>query len=166
MKQNFFLYVTLLLFALALSGCGGDTKAASPGPVDENPAPASEDVGVSEPSSLEKELVRRQFTLKSADGVDFTRKERRPTIEFSEDLRVAGSVCNRLVGQASFEGSKLFIRNIASTKMMCPDHDLNRLENRFAEMFDTGFDVQLEGKTLKLTQEGHDLVYERLDWAR
>lgn len=105
-------------------------------------------------------LAGRHFVLKSVDGVDFSGKERVPEMAFSAELRLSGGICNRFMGQGELSDGTLTVKQMASTKMLCTDEDLNRLEALFAQMLTAGAEINLEGGTLALRRDGHELLFE------
>ena len=111
-----------------------------------------------------RDLLHRKFILYSADGKDFSGKERPVELEFTQapgedGFRVSGGICNRFTGQGSLENGLLTVKNLISTKMLCADEGRNELENTFAQMLGQGAVFSLEDGTLVLRQGGHKLVY-------
>lgn len=158
MKHTFFLYIVAVLFVIGLAGCGDGTDKAS--------ASSGDTAEEKAPSIGQADLLHHRFVLKSVDGVDYSGKERVPDLAFNEGFRISGGICNRFMGQASLDGNLLFAKNMASTKMMCVDQDLNALEGFFPLMLEKGAAIRLEGKTLTLSGDGHVLVYELRDWVQ
>lgn len=145
-----------------------DREAVEP-PVDTAQAPAEDEEKEKTPvarSVSRDDLLHRHFVLISADGVDFSAKEKVPDLEFGEDFRVLGAVCNRFMGQGELESGTLTVKQMASTKMMCLDPELNALEQQFAGMLEAGAVIDFDGKILTLRQGGHTLIYELRDWVR
>ncbi len=112
------------------------------------------------------DLQHRGFVLVSVDGAPFTGYEKTPDIEFGQDFRVSGQVCNRYFGQGVLENGILTVGQMASTKMMCAEDALNRLEDLLAQMLVSGAEVSLADNTLTLRQGGHELVFTARDWVR
>ena len=113
-----------------------------------------------------QDLLHHRFLLVSSDGKDFNAKERVPSIEFNEGLRVSGAVCNRFTGQGRLTGNILTVEQVASTKMLCIDHDLSELENLLLRMLSEGVELRLDGQNLVVYQGGHVLVYKLSDWVQ
>ena len=106
------------------------------------------------------DLLHRNFEIISVDGKIFSdTMSRKPNLEFNEGFRISGGICNRFTAQAELKDSVLFARQMASTKMFCPDPELNTLESTFATMLMEGATITLDGNTLTLRQSGHTLVY-------
>ncbi|MCL1889341.1 MAG: META domain-containing protein [Desulfovibrionaceae bacterium] len=114
----------------------------------------------------QEDLLHHRFVLVSSDGKNFSAKERIPAIEFNEGLRVSGVVCNRFTGQGRLAGNVLAVDQLASTKMLCADPDLNELENLLTRMLSEGAELRIEGADLAVRQGGHELLYKISDWVR
>lgn len=112
----------------------------------------------------EADLMHRRFVLESVDGVAFASKFRTPDIEFGENFRVTGQVCNRYMGQGKLANDVLTVEKMASTLMMCPDEALNKLERDFSELLRNGVKTEFTGDTLTLSGGGRTLVYKASDW--
>lgn len=134
--MNRFLQTALFsLCFLAVAGCAGGK------------APAQAD------------LLHRRFVLESVDGQPFVSKQSAPDIEFGENFRVYGRVCNRYTGQGELSGGVLTVKQMASTKMLCLEEALNAFEHQFAQMLAAGAAVDLSGNRLTLKGDGRVLVY-------
>lgn len=97
------------------------------------------------------DIASNRYVLQSVDGVRFGSLERTPEISFDDTMRVAGQVCNRFMGQGTLKDSVLTVPAMASTKMLCPDPQLNEMERDFSEMLRQGARMQLDGDTLSLS---------------
>ena len=106
-----------------------------------------------------QDLLHRRFVLVSSDGKNFSARERVPSIEFNEGLRISGAVCNRFAGQGRLAGNVLFVEQLASTKMFCMDPDLNELEDLLARMLSGGAELRFDGRNLVIRQGEHELLY-------
>lgn len=105
-------------------------------------------------------LANRNFVLKSMDGVAVKPHEgMKPGIHFSEDMRVTGVMCNRFFGQGALENGVLSVPQMASTRMMCADPELNAWETAIGQMLTRGATLTLQQNTLTLTGKEHALVY-------
>ena len=144
------------------AGEGANTSAPQP---EETPAMLEAPLGV-------KDLLHRRFVLKKADGKDVSRTERPVDLEFIqspdavEGLQVAGSICNRYSGNGNVENGLLTVKRLRTTRMLCPDQQLNALEQLFAGMLEQGADVTFKDRSLILRQGQHELVFEAADWVR
>lgn len=113
----------------------------------------------------EEDLLHRNFVLVSIDGREYVGSERLPNLEFNEGFRISGVVCNRYTGLAEMKNGLLVVRQMASTKMLCADHELNLLEDLFTRMVMGGVEISLDSGQLTLRGEGHMLVYRLRDWV-
>ena len=116
----------------------------------------------------QQDLIHHRFVLVSADGKDFSAKDRVPSIEFNEGLHISGAVCNRFTGQGRLVGNVLTVEQMASTKMLCVDPDLSELESLLARMLSEGAELRLggDGQRLVIRQGKHKLIYKLSDWIR
>lgn len=126
----------LLLSAVALNGCS------------QTPHPEA------------GQLTHRLFALTAVDGQAVKSHEgMKPGIGFGEGLKVSGVMCNRFFGQGKLEKGRLSVPQMASTRMMCSDPQLNQWEQTLAVVLTKGADVKLTERTLTLTGSGHTLEY-------
>ena len=131
----------LLLGAMALTGCSNASHTGN-----------QPDAG---------KLANRLFALTSVDGQAVTPREgMKPGISFGENLKVSGVMCNRFFGQGKLEQGRLFVPQLASTRMMCSDAQLNQWEQTLSAVLVQGAEVKLTEQTLTLTGSGHTLVYQ------
>lgn len=135
-------FLTALCMAALLAACGAKSSAPY------------QTGGVSK-----QDLLHHTFVLASINGRPFMEKERLPTLEFNEGFRVSGAICNRFTGQAELENGMLTVKQMASTRMLCVDQELNRLESDFSTMLMNGAAVTLAGKTLTLRRDGYALEF-------
>lgn len=126
-----------LVAAMLLGGCAS------------SPQPAPGDV-----------LANRSFVLTSVDGKPVTAPQGiKPGINFGEDMRVTGVMCNRFFGQGKLEKGVLSVPHMASTRMLCSAPELNQWESLIGNMLAAGARVKLAENTLTLEGAGHSLVY-------
>ncbi|WP_410173012.1 META domain-containing protein [Erwinia billingiae] len=105
-------------------------------------------------------LANRNFVLTTVDGQSISAPQgMKPGINFSDEMRVTGVMCNRFFGQGKLKGNVLSVPQMASTRMMCSDPKLNQWEMAIGKMLTAGATVKLEQNTLTLTGAGHSLVY-------
>lgn len=152
MKHWLLFLLCALCCVCTVSGCGVADKQNTSG-------------GTMDKKITVKDLLHHRFELVSVDGQLF-KKERTPTIEFNEGLRVTGQICNRFMGQGELDKDVLKVRQMAATLMMCPDQELSTLEYEFFLMMDKGMEISLDGTTLHLRRDGRELTYERKDWLQ
>lgn len=128
----------LLLGAVAVSGCSGIAAQSD---------------------SLQ--LANRMFVLSAVDGKAVTLREGiRPGISFDAGLKVSGVMCNRFFGQGKLEQGQLKVPQMASTRMMCSDPQLNEWEQILNSVLMNGAAVNVSKQTLMLTGSGHSLEYQ------
>lgn len=108
-----------------------------------------------------QDLENHHFVLQSVNGTPFVAPEsgRVPEIGFGENLQLSGSMCNRFFGQATLQGDRLKAENLAMTRMMCAEPELNALDNQLGEMLHQGAQITLSGQQLTLKSEQNTLVY-------
>lgn len=87
------------------------------------------------------------------------------SIEFNENQRVSGRVCNNFFGQATFQNNLLTMRP-ASTHMACLNDDLNTAEQALFKALENGASLQLNGKTLTLVNSNDTFVYTLQDYVQ
>lgn len=134
--------LTILLIAtLLLVGCGKD-KVVQP-----------------------NELLHHYFILVKANGqpIDMENVTHQPYLEFGQDFRINGRMCNTFFGQAQYQDGKLSSEGLASTKMLCASDQLNQLDNEIATLLQEGAGVSLKEKTLILSSGKNKLEYELKD---
>ncbi len=110
------------------------------------------------------ELLHHNFVLTEVNGVVFT-GEKIPNIQFNEGLKVSGAICNNYMGQGELVGDKLFVKELASTKMLCFDQNLNELEFAFGNMLMNGATVNYSGNELMLSGDGYRLKFKLQDFV-
>jgi len=111
------------------------------------------------------QLEHRRYVLESVDGKPLVSPQRQPDISFGEKLHVAGSMCNRFIGQGKLDGNVLKVDGLASTKMLCAETELNQLDQLIGEMLTAGATVEQTPQSLTLTRKPHTLVYKQADWV-
>jgi Heat shock protein len=113
------------------------------------------------PSVTIADLTAGTYVLQSVNGEAFSGRERTPEIQFDENMRVAGQVCNRFMGQATLKDGVLTAPQLASTMMLCVDPRLNEMERTFAAMLREGAQLELNGDNLTLRGEQNEFIYTR-----
>ena len=108
-----------------------------------------------------KDLLHHNFVLVSIDDKPFT-GDRVPNLEFNEDMRISGGICNRYVGQAQLQNSTLTVPNMASTKMIC-NNELDELEGSMSKMLVNGAKLTLQGNVLTLEDNEQKLTFHLKD---
>ena len=114
------------------------------------------------------DLLLHRFVLVSVDGTQVpsdAQSTRVPSIEFGEKMHVSGSMCNNFVGQGELQGNVLTVKNLAGTRMMCPDPLLNQWDQLIGVVLQNGAQISLQGNELRINGADHQLVYSRKDWV-
>ena len=110
--------------------------------------------GVRSEVIAEKDLLHRRFELQSINGANYDYKEVRPILEFNEDFRLAGEVCNRFMGPGTLENGVLSAKHMAATKKFCFEEAVNKLEMDFFALLDSGATLEFDGQRLVLSGKG------------
>lgn len=131
--------IALVAGATLLAGCGGDKPVT------------------------QEDLLHHRFVLVSENG-NKVEQEVSPYIEFNEGLMVNGKMCNSFFGKVTLEDSKLTSAGLASTRMLCSDEQLNKLDATIGEVFKDGAKVTLENDQLTLKTDKYELVYKLSDY--
>lgn len=113
----------------------------------------------------ESDLKHHNYVLESVDGRPFSSEFNTPNLSFNQDFSISGKVCNNFRGPAQLSDNVLTVEHMASTLMLCPDQQLNELENDFAQMLRAGARISLEGNRLTLSQGDRVLVYRLRDYV-
>lgn len=153
-----------------LAGCQAGNQADSAGGSESN---ASDAPAVQEkPADLKTILAHHNWVIKTVDGQEFpsaspdANPRPKPNISFDQWPHLSGRICNSYSGQFEVKGDTLTARNVASTMMLCVDESLNRLEGTLHQMLNKGVKVEAKGRTLTLTGDGHELVFELFDYVQ
>lgn len=108
----------------------------------------------------EDELFGSSFILKSFNG-EPVKSPLPVTIEFSDNDEISGRICNTFSGQVEFATMMFKADQVATTRMMCPDEELARLENNFLRNLGYGIGYQLTGDELELRRDDMVLIFTR-----
>lgn len=108
-------------------------------------------------AAADDSLAGQRYVLTRVNGKQLL-TPRKVVLEFGPDLRLTGQVCNRFHGQAELKRGILTVPGIASTRMMCPDENLARLENDLLQALRSGVGMLRFGDNLELRRD--DMVWE------
>ncbi|MCD8138188.1 MAG: META domain-containing protein [Planctomycetaceae bacterium] len=97
-------------------------------------------------------VIGHQYALTSVDGEAFA-SERDVFIEFGENYFITGRVCNAFRAPAAYSNGILKSEAIASTRMLCPDQGLSRLETNFLQSLQAGVSAVRHGDRLQLRRD-------------
>lgn len=123
-----------------------------------------------------EKLAHHNFVIKTVDGEEFVIKLpegaesspwANPNFSFGQWPFANGKICNNYRGKIEIKSDKLYLRNAASTMMLCGDTGLNELEGLFYQMLANGVEVSFNEneKTMTLSGDGHVLVFELADYV-
>lgn len=110
-----------------------------------------------------EQLQHHRFVLESVNGQPVAADNNSPEISFGEKMTISGRMCNRFSGEAKLSDGELKAKNLAMTRMMCANPQLNELDSTFGEMLREGAQVDLTGDQLTLATAKQTLIYKLAD---
>lgn len=106
--------------------------------------------GLSSATASESDLLGTAWLAQEIAGRD-TGDGARSTLEFAKSAQVGGmAACNRYFGPVSLEGDAISFGNLAATRMMCPDPEMEQ-EQRFLQALSAS-------KRLSMSRDGQELL--------
>lgn len=108
-----------------------------------------------------EQLEHHRFVLESVNGKSVAG----PELSFSEDMTVSGKMCNQFTGEGKLSDGELKVKNLAMTRMVCTDPQLNALDATISEVFRQGAQVDLTENQLTLATAETTLMYRIADLA-
>lgn len=99
--------VTLVALSIIMTGCVSSGKV----------------------SVKREQLEHHRFVLESVNGKTVTG----PELSFGEDMTVSGKMCNQFTGEGKLSDGELKVKNLAMTRMMCADPQLNALDGTISD---------------------------------
>ncbi|KLV75216.1 MULTISPECIES: heat shock protein HslJ [Citrobacter freundii complex] len=132
--------VTLIALSLLMAGCVSNGKV----------------------SVNREQLQHHRFVLQSVNGKAVTATNP-PELSFGENMTVSGKMCNQFHGQGKLSDGELKVKDMAMTRMMCADPQLNALDGIVSEMFKQGAQVDLTADQLTLATAEQTLTYKLAD---
>ncbi len=133
--------VTLMALSMLMAGCVSNGKV----------------------SVNREQLQHHRFVLESVNGKLVTVAKNQPELSFGENMTVSGNMCNRFTGQGKLSDGELKVKDLAMTRMMCSDPQLNALDGIVSEMFKQGAQVDLTANQLTLATAEQTLTYKLSD---
>ncbi|MFJ5982901.1 heat shock protein HslJ [Enterobacter cancerogenus] len=141
--------VALSLLSLALAGCVNPGKA----------------------SVQPDQLKTHRFVLENIDGKAVTSKVTPPEIRFSaqpdisliNNIAVSGVMCNSFNGQGKLSEGELKVKNLAMTRKLCTEPQLNALDQTLSDMLRKGAQVDLTEDQLTLATADKTLMFKRVE---
>lgn len=110
-----------------------------------------------------QDLQHHRYVLQSVDGKPLQGIKRMPELSFGENMHIAGSMCNRFMGQATLADNTLKAKGLGMTMMLCAEPQLNELDRMINDMLTAGAKVDLAQQQLTLKTSQHTLVYKLAD---
>lgn len=116
-----------------------------------------------------EQLQHHRFVLESVDGKALTNVKTPLELSFGEQtaiihqLHVSGNMCNQFTGTGRVSGGALKVKELAMTRKLCTDPQLNELDHTLSGMLAEGAQVDLTEKQLTLATAQHTLVYKLSD---
>jgi heat shock protein HslJ len=133
--------VAVTLFSLALTGCVNPGKA----------------------SVQKDQLQNHRFVLETVNGTAVKHGGTAPEIAFGEKMAVSGVMCNRFSGEGKLSEGELRVKEMAMTRKLCADPQLNELDNTIGAMLRKGAQVDLTQDQLTLATAETTLMFKRVE---
>ncbi len=133
--------VAVTLLSMALTGCVNPGKA----------------------SVQEEQLQQHRFVLQSINGTAVAPVTTPPEITFGEKMAVSGVMCNRFSGQGKLSDGELKVKELAMTRKLCTEPQLNELDHAIGTMLRSGTQVDLTEDVLTLATAETTLVFKRAE---
>lgn len=132
--------VTLIALSMLMAGCVSNGKV----------------------SVNREQLQHHRFVLQSVNGKAVTATNP-PELSFGENMTVSGKMCNQFHGQGKLSDGELKVKDMAMTRMMCAEPQLNALDGIVSDMFKQGAQVDLTADQLTLATAEQTLTYKLAD---
>lgn len=117
-----------------------------------------------------EQLQHHRFVLESVDGKALTNTKTPLELSFGQQtgiihqLHVSGNMCNQFNGTGRVsDGGELKVKELAMTRKLCTDPQLNELDNTISTMLSQGAQVDLTESQLTLATAQHTLIYKLSD---
>lgn len=141
--------VAVSLFSLIVAGCVNPGKA----------------------SVQPDQLQNHRFVLENVNGKAVKAASAQPEISFSaehdlsliKNIAVSGVMCNRFTGQGKLSEGELKVKNLAMTRRLCTEPQLNELDQTLSDMLSKGAQVDLTEDQLTLATADKSLVFKRAE---
>lgn len=109
------------------------------------------------------QLQHHRFVLESVNGKPVAAGKNAPELSFGEKMTVSGRMCNRFSGQGKLSDGELKVKEMAMTRMMCADPQLNELDHTISAMLKQGAQVDLTANQLTLATAEQMLMFRLAD---
>lgn len=107
-------------------------------------------------------IAGKRFVLTRVNG-EAVAAGREVFVEIGDDFKLAGRICNAFHGPAVFRNGTLSAENLASTRMLCPDGNLSRLENEIFQALRGGVSVLQVGDGMEWRRDASIWEFARRD---
>lgn len=134
-------FAALLAAGMLLSGCVYNSKV----------------------STSAEQLQHHRFVLTSVNGQPPKEGAKPLELSFGEKTFVSGNMCNRFSGEGKVSDGELKVKELAMTRMLCADPQLNELDATLGKMLRDGAQVDLTENQLTLATADRTLVYKLAD---
>ena len=140
-------YAALLAVGMLLSGCVYNSKV----------------------STRAEQLQHHRFVLTSVNGQPLNAADKPQELSFGEKMAitgkmyVSGNMCNRFSGTGKVSDGELKVEELAMTRMLCTDPQLNTLDATLSKMLRECAQVDLTETQLTLATADQTLVYKLAD---
>ncbi|MDX6022405.1 heat shock protein HslJ [Scandinavium sp. V105_16] len=119
-------------------------------------------VSTSKVTTQPEQLQHHRFVLESVNGNNVT-SQKPLELSFGEKMHISGNMCNQFTGEGKLSDGELKVKNLAMTRMMCTDPQLNQLDSTLSAMLHDGVQVDLTENQLTLATSNDSLVYKLAD---
>lgn len=106
-----------------------------------------------------------RYVLTRVDGAPFE-AGREVEMQFGDDWKITGRICNTFTGQATYERGVLTAGNLATTRMLCTNSDLSRIEKDLLRALRDGVGMLAVGDDLELRRDASSWFFERKEQAQ
>ncbi|MEX0494867.1 heat shock protein HslJ [Raoultella terrigena] len=114
-------------------------------------------------STSAEQLQHHRFVLSSVNGQALKEGSKPLELSFGEKTFVSGNMCNRFSGEGKVSDGELKVKELAMTRMLCADPQLNELDATLGKMLRDGAQVDLTENQLTLATADRTLVYKLAD---
>lgn len=109
-----------------------------------------------------EQLQHHRFVLESVNGKSVN-STKPLELSFGEKMHLSGNMCNSFTGEGNLSNGELKAKNLAMTRMLCSDPQLNQLDALLGAMLHDGVQVDLTENQLTLATSHDSLVYKLSD---
>ena len=119
-------------------------------------------VSTSKVTTQPEQLQHHRFVLESVNGKN-VKSDKPLELSFGEKMHISGNMCNRFNGEGKLSDGELKVKNLAMTRMLCTDAQMNELDSLLSAMLHDGAQVDLTENQLTLATAHDSLVYKLAD---